>query len=544
MTTQSERLDQFLDALSRDPNAVAPADLDSDLAQFARTLIKSQTTISAPNVKMRVWQKALAAASQQPNEQKEPYSMNALPALQPPMRKAARMFSYLTALAATVILVFIWGTSFNSLNGQHLSGVSLAISTETPSLVPFSTSTPSLVIPITTVMPAPGSMWVFPTLRPTSLLYVFPEQSQPPIITIMPPPTFIPTPLSTPILIGHQITGKLTSESPQLRYRIKADEAGLLKVTAYSEAFKVRLTYSIESSPQVYPGTLSNETDVAARKEIIMLAHVLADEEITLTVGSELGNGTGDFSLVTSFGKVTPLEMGKPVDRWIVPGADNTPELQYFAFDAQAGFLIDVRVESDENQDLTLFMQSNFPSPQNPYGAIRFIADMTPGCTDIYILQCYDDDSGPGSDPELRHVLIRQDGHYELIVSSIVVANLASHYKISLSSSITNALTPGSRVFTTLSWKDPAVPFLFQGYAGKSIQFKFERLAGDQSFIRLTAVQNNQTLSSYTLTASDSTTTQTVTPTMDGAVALFVEYAQPVNQDAVTVFSLGQIASP
>lgn len=519
MTTEFERLDQFLDALSRDPNAPTPADLDGELAQLTRALVRAQTVDSAAGAKARVWQKALMAASKKSVEVEEQVPMQQARSIATPPVGTARLFSYVTALTAMILLIVVLGASFNSPGGSRVVGISSQVETATATVGTTSTATPSQLV----------------TAEPRHIDFGTTEPFN---------ATSVPQP-AVPITIGQIVTDKLTADNLQARYHLKTDKQGLLAVSASSSAFKVRLAYKIDNMTINETGAPTSDSQVAAHEDVGLYLQVIPNMEITLTVSSEIGHDTGDFWLATSFGQPTVLEYGKPAENDIYfsnAGDHPNPKLEYYTFDAKAGDIVDVRVESDGNDDLTLFMQPNYHTDGYIYGAARFVTKKTSGCIDSYYPQCFDDDSGPGTDPELRHILIRKDSRFDLIVSPILLASQMSHYKITVSRHGPSGVGPGVRMFTILSWKNPALPFVFQGYEGKPLKFSFERLGNDKSFIRLTAVQAGEELTSFTLADSASSTTQIVTPRADGPILLFVEYAQPIKEDAITSFSVSQLA--
>jgi hypothetical protein len=74
MNDQTQLLELYLLALRSDPNAPPPPDLDPELAQFARQLMRGSRPVKAEAaVRARVWQRALASAQRSPNGR--PYPM-------------------------------------------------------------------------------------------------------------------------------------------------------------------------------------------------------------------------------------------------------------------------------------------------------------------------------------------------------------------------------------------------------------------------------------------------------------------------------------
>jgi len=343
---------------------------------------------------------------------------------------------------------------------------------------------------------------------------------------------------TTPIELGKVVTGQLTTVNPQAYYTLTVPQDGLLELTVNSYDFKPQVRYyQLDAKPI----TLS-ESEPNQRKDVFVTVHVHAGGRIGVNISSDSDTAVGSFTLGADLRQPINLTDNQPVEQQIVTSPDqvNPNGLHYFAFDAKAGDILDVRVKSDGNDDLNMYMYE-YISAFTYMPIFQTDLGFRHQCFNTALSQqCYDDDSGGGTDPELHNIVVRDDRHFEVIVSAFGFVKPTATYQITVTRSKPATLSPGETQITGISWKMPMLPITVNTRTGETIAFDFKQLGTPKVPILISAVQNNQVLTGRSIEAGVMDTPFTVTSMSNDPVLLFVDYGQIPADGTFTVFSIGR----
>ncbi len=169
----SQPIDDYLDKLMRDPDALPPEGMDADTAAFVRSLVAAGTVSTPPALRRRIWQRSLndaRARSQTPtftpssnghqvhtfdNPGDEPMAQVTLPvnwrARQASTSQRIGVLTLVAAIALVIIGVMLLTTMrsapsyLNAPEDPNSAGSLLQGTTETPTASPISTALPTIV---------------------------------------------------------------------------------------------------------------------------------------------------------------------------------------------------------------------------------------------------------------------------------------------------------------------------------------------------------------------------------------------------------------
>ncbi len=185
---ESELVDQFIDALWRDPQAQAPIGLDADLAEFVRTLAHAEQVGNRQEIQARVWQKSLvrARATRYRQQQNSNVTSGATPmisVLPKPKNdhKAQRgNIATIAFLATTAVLAFAISTSAFRQPSPFVQpasngGLVQAEGSPTPTAIPSATWVPTATPFLTVANPVSIQASQFPPTVPPVGFQVVPS---------------------------------------------------------------------------------------------------------------------------------------------------------------------------------------------------------------------------------------------------------------------------------------------------------------------------------------------------------------------------------
>src|SRR5512145_1185614 len=199
---ESEWIDQFIDALLRDPNASAPPELDDETVDLLRSLVHKP---SLQAVQDRVWIRARLAAQHKPSSNGN-HSHTTQFRMEEPVnisiaRPQPRALAFSYTLIAAVIAVVMMGALFIVFGSDDPLSPA-APQSETPTVIPTSTPMENVILPDAPTEPSEG-----PTMIPGTALPPVgsPVETMSPGMapTVPMPPSPIPTSTQmSPITLG------------------------------------------------------------------------------------------------------------------------------------------------------------------------------------------------------------------------------------------------------------------------------------------------------------------------------------------------------
>jgi hypothetical protein len=397
---KQQHLDRYLDRLTAQPDAAPPPDLDPTLADFARLLHDSQAVPAPPAAtRQRLWARIRAkadtpgaAARRHTNGQhvspvslpdKEHHPMHEL-TLTPTARPTARVWQYSLTLAVAALVVVTLGGLLTALQGSPMPGLNPAMTTlqQTPTPVP-------------------------------------PDDSGP-----------------TPLILPAAITAELAADAPEVSYRITVESDSLVLVHVMTDGpavgFSQRSTFTAPPEIVVNPGDTLLDLSKRYLIPVDTLTGMLGlDDPADLEPGTYAlpggGGGGGGGGLSQEYITLTPMRAG---DEHIIT-LSNPQEaalpytLHAEAFDPDvlfnANFLaygdtLTAALGPDQPRALYAFNASRGDSIAvgvDAEGLDARLALVGPYGT----LITSDEDSGPGSNPELFDVPLPDNGiHYLLVL--------------------------------------------------------------------------------------------------------------------------------
>jgi hypothetical protein len=185
--------------------------------------------------------------------------------------------------------------------------------------------------------------------------------------------------------------------------------------------------------------------------------------------------GTADTEFTVTLDAVDPLPLAYGDEA--ESALDGSQRGNYYTFQGEYGDFVDVRVLSDEGDDLDAVLVVYSPDG-------RVVG--------------FDDDGGPGLDPEIRGLLLNMSGEYTISVQGSRPAETGA-YTLRLDRNETYTLTEDAPRTVYLD-KAPAETLVFSGQAGEDVRIAVRRIEGRWS-PRVTVVQQGREL--FSLPESD-----------------------------------------
>lgn len=175
---------------------------------------------------------------------------------------------------------------------------------------------------------------------------------------------------------GQRVTGELTAEENQVEYTFSAEAGSVISIDLISSDFDPTLTLLDGSSRSqlVYndDGGLNTNSRIGP--------YVLPEDGDYQIVVAGLGVPDGEYTLTLNRVELTPVEMGAAVKTQI-SGSQAT----YFSFEAAAGDVVDVRVDSDDELDTALTLIA--PSSYEVASADDVNGDIDPSVTNVILTE-------------------------------------------------------------------------------------------------------------------------------------------------------------
>ncbi len=353
---KGEQIEQFIDALRTNPDAPAPAGLDSETAALLRMLVLSRAAQTIPpEVQDRVWAAARAAAQLQQQTNGRDISLSLSEAH---TMEETDMQHTVTRRLKSTQQRFYSGMFAASLIGiVLLLGVLILIQNRRAPLTHSG-----------------GIARLTPTVSPTQDLYVLYN--------------------AQPIQIGETVRGTLVDEASSVSYLFQTDAALKVLLVAYSEDFVPGLTpQNITSNRGGGGGGGGSEVNLPATT--IWALDLPANSQILVTVDNDPNDPhvRGDFRLsVLPLPAQTSLAPDQPVTMTL----DEQNPVSLAAFEGTAGEQISLSVQGD-----TAYLDTKM-----------WLLDANGSPLEI------DDDSGLGLSPELNRVYLPEDGLYTVLIEA------------------------------------------------------------------------------------------------------------------------------
>lgn len=312
------------------------------------------------------------------------------------------------------------------------------------------------------------------------------ESAAPPVaVTVTPAPS--PDEAGADIGYGQTVTGSLPpAETAVYRFSGQAGEVVIIGATAadFDATLELRLDGEL----------LVMDDDSGGRLNPLIGPYTLpAGGAYEIVVGGFSGQG-GMFSLHLSQIALVPIAYGD-----IVPG-EFTPETRalYYRFEGQRGDIVHIRAESGGTVDTSL-------SVRDPNG----------------IEIAFDDDSGGGFDPQIKRLMLSQDGTHTLLVRPFL--DTVGRVNVILLREYVRSLDEQAQT-VQLNEKQTSDALTFTGSAGERARLFVRVLDTTNAAPVVTVVQDGGTLASADITAASAFTLEFVI-TADGPVMVQISDA-------------------
>lgn len=291
------------------------------------------------------------------------------------------------------------------------------------------------------------------------------------------------------------ITGSLTQEEPEQRVSFSGEEGDSVLISLSSNDFDTYLTLLDEQGNIL---TSNDDSNQSLNSQIGPFTLPYSGE-YTILVGSysysTFGEAsTGDYTLTIERVGLSDIAYGDTVE---VTFAEDS-FTQFFSFDANAGDVISVTVDSGGSVDTVL-------SLLDPEGFSVFT----------------DDDGGAGLDPEMTRFVIPNSGTYILTLRTFTPGS-EGNASLTLNLNDVRTLDEESRT-VVLNGKQNRDVLTLTGEAGEAIQLNIAVESGNPGDLNVSVVQNGQSLMYYQSFGIPSEITLGFVIPEDGEVTIFVE---------------------
>lgn len=288
----------------------------------------------------------------------------------------------------------------------------------------------------------------------------------------------------TPIEYTQTVQGRLTTNVPVAVYRFTGQAGDVVTISADSHDFDAYLTLSQPDSSV----SLMEDDDSGGSLNALIGPYTLPVTGDYLGVVSSTDGSMGEFSLSLLKTRLTQVAYG---DRVMGEFQADTPAL-YYSFEAAAGDMIHIRVDSGGTLDTSLSLRG----------------------PDGYEV-AFDDDSGPGNDPEINRLVLNQEGVYTILIKPFAVGQ-TGRINLIVTREILASLDEGTQQ-VQLNEKQAQNVLTFTGTAGQRARLHVRVLDNTASAPAITVSQDGQTLASGSAATVSALMLEFVVPS-DGAV--------------------------
>jgi hypothetical protein len=213
---------------------------------------------------------------------------------------------------------------------------------------------------------------------------------------------------------GQRVTGELSAEENQVEYTFHGEGGTVISIDLTSNDFDATLTLlSGDSRTQ-----LVYNDDGGINRNARIGPYVLPNDGDYQIMVSGLGIPEGEYVLTLNRVNPTPIDFGKAVEGQVSGG-----QATYFSFEAQAGDIVDVRVDTGNEFDTALSV-------------------ITPGSREIASAE----DVNGGVDPSVRNVILTETGTYFIAVQPNVNRDARTPITVKVTESIIPSLDGGPQM--------------------------------------------------------------------------------------------------
>ncbi|NWF69436.1 MAG: PPC domain-containing protein [Chloroflexi bacterium] len=283
-----------------------------------------------------------------------------------------------------------------------------------------------------------------------------------------------------------EVEGELSASEPNAIFRFNGDSGDMIAVTVEADGFSPYVYISDDTGYNIAYSDYYNSSSVASVGPVT-LAY---DGTYTIIVQTSGGTPSGSFILVVDEIELTAVEFGEETEVELSGGLP-----AYFSFEASAGELVNVSVDSDGTIDTRLDILD--PSGYNIYS---------------------DDDSGTGFDPEVNRLVISQTGTYTIVLRAFATSGEGT-VVMTVDLAPVPSLDDGPQVLE-LGDKQQRGVVTFEAEAGEQYTVRFDGMSGAQPYI--TFSQDGFTITTISSGPVDALEV-TITATGDGPVQIQVE---------------------
>jgi hypothetical protein len=274
---------------------------------------------------------------------------------------------------------------------------------------------------------------------------------------------------------GQRISGELSQAEPQQSIVFIAEAGDIISIEMSSDSFDTHLELVNRSLPN---GRIENDDGGVGTNSRIGPLPIPEAGEYLIIARAHFGDVTSNLSYSLTLNKVEaiPLSLGETAETAITGSA-----ARYFAFEGQAGQIIDILVNSDEqlNTSIGLYDPTSYEVNQSSTGV------------------------DGGLDPALMNVQLTQTGLYFAVVEPTTSRDQRTPITVTLLESRIGSLDDGSK--TLLFSNNSNIHLLkFAGSAGDRVHLRVSIDALDTLSPRIVAKQNGtQFAEIYTYTIVD-----------------------------------------
>ncbi|MCA9914028.1 MAG: PPC domain-containing protein, partial [Anaerolineae bacterium] len=291
------------------------------------------------------------------------------------------------------------------------------------------------------------------------------------------------------------ISGRLTQEEPEQRITITGEEGDTILISLNSTDFDTYLTLLDDQGSIL---TSNDDSNQSLNSQIGPFTLPYSGEYTILASSYSYSSysevAVGQYELTIERVGLSDIAYGDTVD--VNFTADSFT--QFFSFEAAAGDVISVTVDSGGSVDTVL-------SLLDPDGYSLFT----------------DDDGGAGLDPEMMRFVIPNSGTYVLTLRAFTPGAEGSA-SLTLNRNDVRTLDQESRT-VVLNGKQSRDVLTLTGEAGEAIQLNIAVESGNPGDLNVSVVQNGQSLMYYQSYGIPSEITLGFVLPDDGEVTIFVE---------------------
>ena len=345
-------------------------------------------------------------------------------------------------------------------------------------------------------------------------------------------------PQTIALTLNQPVGDELMSNHSQSLYTFTPSQDGLLEVGVVSFDFTPLIRfYYLDSNPITYQDSPVYDSTTNYDGSALY-THVHKGQRIGLSISSK-DSKPGQFTVYPNMRQGTTLIDSRPLAQTftVQVGQVSLFDKGYYSFDAKVGDLLDVRVKSFDHNDYFLYLEGY---TDDYAGTPIFYPTFGQRCVDLLqAQQCSDDDSGGDTDPELHDVFVRQDRHFDVVVSAVGTIQQPFNYQITLTRTPPITFAYGNVVASLLSAKRTVIAYVINDvHKDETIPLLFTRDYGSKIPINLTATQNGQFVRGITNNGEPSSAF-TLYSTSTDPILIIVQYVGAIDKpDEMTNFSL------